>query len=157
MAGTSTPEPGAADMARACGLLSADEITAAAVKGDAVLTSKARGVRPLLEWVSAGTSLEGFSVADKVVGKAPALLYCLLGPRAVHAPVMSFSAEKVLVDRGIVATCDLEVDTILNAQRTGQCPIDASVASADEPEAGLAAIRGCLKRLAGTGGPASRQ
>ena len=136
------------DMTHARRLLSSDGATVAAVKGDIVLTSRAKGVRPLLEWISAGISLDGYSVADKVVGKAPALLYCLLRPHAVYAPVMSFAAEKVLEDRGVVVSSGLEVDQIKNAKGTGQCPIDASVADIDNPEDGLVAIRGCLRGLA---------
>ncbi|MDD6692781.1 MAG: DUF1893 domain-containing protein [Olsenella sp.] len=136
------------DLARARELLDADGRTVAAVRGGDVLASEERGVRPLLGWVSAGTSLEGFSVADKVVGKAPALLYCLLRPRAVFAPVMSSAARTVLEAHGIGAACEVEVDRILNASKTGQCPIDASVTDVSDPEEGLAAIRARLRELA---------
>lgn len=136
------------DLARARELLDADGRTVVAVRGDDVLASEERGVRPLLGWVSAGTSLEGFSVADKVVGKAPALLYCLLRPRAVFAPVMSSAARGLLEAHGVEASCEVEVDRILNAARTGQCPIDASVTDVSDPEEGLAAIRARLRELA---------
>lgn len=155
MVGTSTPATSDADMARARELLLAGGTTVAAVKGDVVLTSMEKGVRPLMEWVSKGISLEGFSVADKVVGKAPALLYCLLRARAVYAPVMSLPAKKMLEERGIAVSYDVGVNQVLNARRTGQCPVDASVADIDNPEAGLEAIGKCLERLAGTGGPAA--
>ena len=51
-----------------------------------------RGVKPLLQWISEGRSFEGWSVADKVVGKAPALLYVQLKPAAVYAIAMSGAA-----------------------------------------------------------------
>ena len=79
-------EPGENDLERARELLLAGGCTLAAVRGDQSLLSQARGVRPLLSLIGEGGSLEGFSVADKVVGKAPALLYATLRPKAVYAP-----------------------------------------------------------------------
>jgi hypothetical protein len=137
-----------ADLARARELLAEGGRTVVAVRGDDVLASEERGVRPLLGWVSSGVSLEGFSVADKVVGKAPALLYCLLRPRAVFAPVMSGVARELLEAHGIEAACEVVVDRILNAAKTGQCPIDASVTDVSDPQEGLAAIRARLRELA---------
>ena len=50
-------------------------------QGDALLTSRLRGVAPLLGWLDAGTVAPGFAAADKVVGRATAYLYCLLGAK----------------------------------------------------------------------------
>lgn len=148
LAGAGAGAGAGADLARARELLAEGGRTVVAVRGDDVLASEERGVRPLLGWVSSGVSLEGFSVADKVVGKAPALLYCLLRPRAVFAPVMSGAARELLEAHGIEAACEVVVDRILNAAKTGQCPIDASVTDVSDPQEGLAAIRARLRELA---------
>ena len=42
--------------------------------GDRTYTSNKRGVEPLLEWYDSDDCFEGFSAADKVVGKAAAFL-----------------------------------------------------------------------------------
>ena len=57
--------------------------------GDKVYTSHERGVKPLLELLEQGAELKGFSAADRVVGKAAAFLYVLLGVSAVYAGVIS--------------------------------------------------------------------
>ena len=53
-------------------------------RGKEIYTATARGVRPLVDWLDSGLDLRGFSAADKVVGRATAFLYVLLGVRTVH-------------------------------------------------------------------------
>ena len=70
----------------------ADGDTCAIVGEDTVLRSKERGIKPLMAWLAAGEDCVGAVAADKVVGKAAAFLYVLLGVAEVHANVMSESA-----------------------------------------------------------------
>lgn len=120
------------DLARAL-LIANKEATFVAVRGDEVITCTERGVKPLLRWVREGRSLAGFSVADKVVGKAPALLYAILGPDAVFSPVMSWTGRAVLMASGIAVSHDTLVPRIQNRAKSGQCPMDASVSNVWEP------------------------
>ena len=69
------------ELARAL-LIANKEATLVAVRNDEVIVCTDRGIKPLLAWVREGRDLSGFSVADKIVGKAPALLYAILGPDA---------------------------------------------------------------------------
>ena len=78
------------ELARAL-LIANKEATLVAVRNDEVIVCTDRGIKPLLAWVREGRDLSGFSVADKIVGKAPALLYAILGPDAVFSPVMSWT------------------------------------------------------------------
>lgn len=90
-------------------------------------TSTLRGVSPLLEWLDAKTDMRGFSAADRVVGKAAAFLYVLLGAKAVYADVMSRPALEVLVKNGIGAEYGKLVDAIFNRTNTGYCPMEMAV------------------------------
>lgn len=141
-------EPRGDDLECARELLLGGGCTLAAVRGDQSLMSQARGVRPLLSLIGEGKDLEGFSVADKVVGKAPALLYATLRPRAVYAPVMSEDGARVLREHGIEASCDELVPRILNRRGDGQCPMDASVNGVEDPRSALEAIWACVRRMA---------
>lgn len=114
-----------------------------------VYTSNERGVRPLLNFLDGGEDLHGFFAADKVVGKATAFLYCLLGVQEVYANVMSKPAAAVLSERGIAFCYDYLVDAIANRQNTGPCPMEAATADVQTPEAALDAVRAALKRLQG--------
>lgn len=58
-------------------------------RDDELLTSKEAGLRPLLTRIREGKDLSGFYAADKIVGRAAALLYVKLGAAGVYASVMS--------------------------------------------------------------------
>lgn len=115
--------------------------------GERVYTSDLRGVRPLLEWLESEVDFRGFYAADKVVGRATAMLYCLLGVKGVHAGVMSEGAVQVLESHGIYAGYDRKADYIRNRTGTGQCPMEAAVAHLNDPNEGLQAVRQTLERL----------
>ena len=67
------------------------------------------------------------------MGKAPALLYAVLGPNAVFSPVMSWTGRAVLLAAGIATSYDQLVPHIQNRAKTGQCPMDASVQGVFDP------------------------
>lgn len=120
------------DLARAL-LIANKDATLVAVRGDEIITCTEHGIKPLLAWVREGRDLTGFSVADKVVGKAPALLYAVLGPDAVFSPVMSWTARAVLLASSIATSYDTLVPHIQNHDKSGQCPMDASVEDVFDP------------------------
>ena len=135
------------ELARAT-LLSAEGATCVAVHNGETIITRERGVKPLLQWISEGRSFEGWSVADKVVGKAPALLYVQLKPTAVFATAMSEDARDILLARGIACGCDDLVPFIVNRAGDGQCPMDACVAGISDPHEAERAIRECARRMA---------
>lgn len=106
-----------------------------------VHTATARGVRPLLDWLDNGLDVRGFWAADKVVGRATAFLYVLLGVRAVWAGVMSTPAKNALESNGITALCGREVPGIINRRGDGPCPFEEAVLGIEDPEQALSAIR----------------
>lgn len=130
-----------ADLRRAIALLNEGEYTCVACKDDQTYTATQRGVRPLVQWIDDGTELRGFGVADKVVGKATAFLYCLLGVQAVYAKVMSSAAKDILLAHGLDAQCEKEVPGIINRRGDGPCPFEAAVWDLSDPSEALEAIR----------------
>lgn len=117
-------------------------------KGDSVYFSKARGVKPLLNWLDEGLDFTGFSAADKVVGKAAAMLYVLLGVSRVHALVISKKAVQVLAGNGIEVTYDTLAERIHNRTNTGFCPMEEAVWELDDLQEGLQAVRDKVAQLA---------
>ena len=110
-------------------------------KGGRIYVATERGVKPLVRWLTEGLDAGGFSAADKVVGKATAYLYSLLGVKEVWAQVMSVSAAEVLTRYGITATQEILVENIINRQGTGICPFEAAVLDIHTPAEALIAIR----------------
>ncbi|MFR1772630.1 MAG: DUF1893 domain-containing protein [Acutalibacteraceae bacterium] len=114
---------------------------------DTMYSSTERGVKPLLDFIENGPNLRGFSAADKIVGKAAALLYVLLGVKEVYAPVMSETALYTLAHNGILPLCDCSVKSIRNRSGTGACPMEETVVDIDEPRQAVIAIQNKLNIL----------
>lgn len=135
------------ELKRAAALLSEGEYTCVLCRGERTYTDNRRGVRPLLELLEDGNDLRGFFAADKVVGKAAAFLYVLLGVQAVYARVISSPAKAVLSRYGISLTFEAEVPAIENRTKTGLCPIESSVWNTDDPAEALAIMKHTLENL----------
>lgn len=121
--------------------------TCAACKGSTLLRSVDRGVKPLLYWLDSGTDLMGYSVADKAVGSAAAMLYCLLGVRRVYGKVMSTGAVAILRAQGIETGWGSLTNSIMNRAKNGLCPMESALMGITDPEEGLEIIRATLKKL----------
>ena len=128
-------------------LLKEGAYTCVLCQGDAVYTSKERGVAPLLAFLESGTSFAGFSAADKVVGRATAFLYVLLGIRCLHANVLSQGAKEVLDQHQIPVAFDSLVPHIINRRGDGICPFEAAVMAIRDPEDALIAIRNKRRQI----------
>ncbi|MBQ7098203.1 MAG: APH(3') family aminoglycoside O-phosphotransferase [Oscillospiraceae bacterium] len=129
------------DLNRARALLTEGSYTCVLCRGEIFHTATQRGVRPLVDWLDSGLDVRFFSAADKVVGRATAFLYVLLGVSAVHALVMSTPAREVLEANGITALCDREVPGIINRRGDGPCPFEETVLGITDPGEALIAIR----------------
>ena len=129
------------DLERARAILLEGGYTCVLTRGETIHTATARGVKPLVDWLDSGLELRDFSAADKVVGRATAFLYVLLGVKEVHSLVMSTPAREALEAGGIAASCDREVSGIINRRGDGPCPFEDAVLGITDPQEALLAIR----------------
>lgn len=135
------------DWENAIRLLEENTHTCVLCKGDALYTSEKRGVAPLVGWITSGVDLRDFSAADKIVGKAAALLFALAGVKQVFAPIMTETALAIFTCHGIEANSQTIIKQIMNRAGTGPCPMERTVSSIDDPEEALKAIRQTMERL----------
>ncbi len=135
------------DLERAKNLLNGD-ITCVFLKGESVFTSTQRGIAPLLGLIDRGISA-GYAAADKIVGKAAALLYLYLGVSAVYGEVMTEEAYKLLSSHGVDAEYALSAQKIINRRGDGLCPMEETVKDISSPALAVPALREKLKRLRG--------
>lgn len=135
------------DLKRAVSVLEEEHCTCVLCKGKVIYASSARGVKPLLEWIGNKTDLSGFSAADKIVGKASALLFTKVGVSAVYAPVMSEAAVAVFHKNKIAAHCDEVVPLIINRRGTGPCPMEDALEGIDDPDRAYEIILATLKKM----------
>lgn len=136
-----------ADLERAKSLLAEGKYTCVICRRDEICTDTQRGVKPLMDLLDHGVKLSGFCAADKVIGKATAFLYVLLGVCAVYTPVISTSAKEVLLSNGIEVEYDKEVEGIRNRTNTGYCPMETAVKDIRQAHIALKAIRKKLAEL----------
>ena len=128
-------------------LLSRTDCTCVICGGDVIITDKRRGVRPLLDLLDNDANVRGFSAADKVVGKAAAHLYHLLGIEDLYANVISQPALDVLQGAGISVEYGQLVPAIKNRSGDGFCPMESAVWNIDDPREALTAILNTLDKL----------
>jgi len=93
--------------------------------GGEVLTCDEHGILPPLRWLrEAPGLLRGADVADRVIGRAAALLFAHGGVRSVWAARMSETARDFLQTTGIAFEYEELVPAILNRDGTGLCPME---------------------------------
>ena len=135
------------NLEKAKNVLSGSEYTIVLCNGNKLYTSTKRGVAPMLEFIDNKIDLKGFSVADKVVGKAAAALFVHAGVREIHTDVISKPAADFLCAKGITFTYNLLVDNIINRKGDGICPMEQVTADIDDTDEAIAAIRKRLEEL----------
>jgi hypothetical protein len=114
-------------------LLAGDYALVIAKGGKLLFTSRETSIRPIYQAVQElGESLEGASIADKVIGKAAAL-FCILGRvKSVYAALISEIAIETLQAAGIELEFEESCPYILNRSRDGMCPIETLALDVDD-------------------------
>ena len=98
------------------------------------LYSDSRGIAPMMGYIADGIDLSGYSVADKVVGKAAALLFVKCGIVAAYAETLSQYARAVLEKCGIAVEYKTLTERIINRDGTDVCPMEKAVLGCDDAE-----------------------
>ncbi len=117
------------------------------LSGEDCRVSDARGVRPLLEALAEGCDLRGYVVADRVIGKAAAMLLALAGVRQAHGLVVSQTAINFARENSLFLSFDRKVDVIADASGTGICPLEQAVEDIEDVAEAHAAIVARVREL----------
>ena len=129
------------DIKKAKQILLSGEYTCVLRKGDIVYTSTLRGVKPLVQFIESGNSFFDFVAADKVVGKATAFLYIILGVKSIYASVISAPALDLLQKNKIEISYGTLVDYIINREGTGICPFEEAVLDVEDTKTAYIVIQ----------------
>ncbi len=117
-----------------------DNHTLALCKDGKVITSDKRGVAPMVDFIRDGAYLSGYSAADKVVGKAAAMLFVKAGIREIYAGTLSKSAKALLDSHGVPCNYGELTERIVSRDKTGLCPMESTVSDTDDIEKGVKLI-----------------
>lgn len=107
-------------------LLENEQLTLAIVKNEEIIfTSKEKGIKPLFTAVmEQKEKLCGSSVADRVTGKAAAMLCVYADIKELHTRILSENATEVLEKSTILYEYEKSAPHIKNRDKTGMCPIE---------------------------------
>ena len=100
-----------------------NDITLVMVKDEQVITSKEKGISYLLSLTSEN-KYQGYSVADKIVGKAAAFLYVIMQVENVYGEIITKRAVEILRQANINAEYKILTENIINRTNTGLCPME---------------------------------
>ena len=102
---------------------------------EVVYSSDKKGITPLIEAIEVigGEGLGDIITADRIVGKAAALLNVYLGAREVHAMLISAGAKGLLLERGVLFEFREETDAIKMKDGVIFCPFERMVQDVSDP------------------------
>ena len=114
-----------------------------------VFSSSGRGIAPLIEAIDTigRENLIGVATADRVVGKAAALLNLYMGAVEVHAGVISSGAKELLAEHGVGFEFLEETDVVKAKDGVVFCPFEKLVWDVSDSEEAHALIRAKLAEL----------
>ncbi len=116
-------------------------------KGSDILISDKKGIQPMIDFIDSGIDLNGYSVADMVVGKAVSMLFVKVGIKEVFAKTMSRQAISILEKFNIPYSYDILTENIINRKGDGLCPMEQAVLNTNDIEQGYKLIKNKLFEL----------
>ena len=118
-----------------------DDKTLVFVKGNDIVDSTLSGIKPLINFLNEGKDLSGYSLADKIVGKAQAMLAVRAGIAEIYTKVLSEAGKEVLDKYNIPYTYDVLTEQIINRKGTDICPMEKVVQNIDDIEEAYLALK----------------
>ena len=106
-----------------------------------------RGISPMMRFIREKHDLNGYCVADVIVGKAAAMLFVKAGIREVYGEVMSKSGYDYLNAHNIPCAYGMSAEKIINRSGDGICPMEQTVADIEDYEEGYIALRKRLSQM----------
>ena len=103
--------------------------------GDIIMVSHDKGIAPLFSKLAeGGMSLKNAAIADRIIGKAMALLCLFAGITSVYGCIISNCAKNILEDSGIHTEYDKIVPYIMNRDRSDRCLMEKLVDNIEDPQ-----------------------
>lgn len=91
------------------------------------------GIKPVINRINENIHyFEGLEVADKIIGKASAMLLTLSGVKKVYTRVLSKAGKEIFDKYGIECVFENLVPFIFNRYGTGMCPMELVVKNIDD-------------------------
>lgn len=130
-------------------LLRQGDVTCVEVDENGLIwSSDSFGIKPLMERLRVDKkAFHSCVIADKIIGKAAALLMVLGEAGAVYGEVISESAIEVLENNNIYYEYGKRIPYVENRTHTGRCPMEETVLCIEEPQQAFEALEQTVRRL----------
>jgi hypothetical protein len=103
--------------------------------GKVLFETESHGLNDLVKAINQlQSSMKGSSVADRIVGRAAALLFVFSGVSAVFAATISDGGIEILDNNNVFHEFEKRVPRILNLKKTDVCPFEKLVAELSSPQ-----------------------
>jgi hypothetical protein len=103
--------------------------------GETIFETTSHGISGFLMAIQTlENKLEGAYVADRVVGKAIALLCVYAKIKGVHASTISKKAKQLLEENTVHVEWENLVENVLDPNKTTTCPFEKLAAKTSDPE-----------------------
>lgn len=123
-------------------------VRCARCRGGELILSEERGIRPMVDWLESDPEfLRGASVADKVVGRAAAMIMVYGGVAEVYTNIISSRALSFLQEHGIPCTYVNTCDAVANRRGDGICPMEKVTAPIKDPAEAYEKVKEKLKEM----------
>lgn len=110
--------------------------------------SKDSGIKPVIFKINEKKDyFKGLEVADKIIGKASAMLLVLSGVKKIEAIVLSKAGKAILDKYQIEYTYEELVEYIINRKGDGMCPMEICVKDIEDLEEAYIALNNKVKEL----------
>lgn len=103
-------------------------------RGEQMIILDGKGIKPLLELMKKQIALSEYSVADKIVGKAAALLFIKMKVSSVYGSVMSEKARDIFLHYNIPFFYKTLTKEIINRRGDDLCPMEKAVENVNDPD-----------------------
>ena len=126
-----------------------ENLTLAIVKNGTLLYStKSHRISGFLDAIDKrGAKLEGAALADRVAGKAIALLCVYAKIKEVYAAVLSRQAQVIFKQNKISAHFNELVENVLDTAKAGMCPFEKAAAEISDPQKAYKTFKVLLENL----------
>jgi hypothetical protein len=130
-------------------LLAQKQLTLVIVKkGQVLFKTDSRRISGFVKAIDEfGAALKGASVADRVAGKALALLCVYAGICEVYAEVLSRKAQVVFEENKVYVEWKEIVDNVLNDDKTGMCPFEKVAQEISNPKDAYGAFKALMEKM----------
>lgn len=117
-------------------------------EGRVIFSSDGRGIKPIYTALNElKCELRGSSIADKVVGKAAAMICVYAGIKELNTKLISENAISVLESTSIIYNYDKSVPYIKNRDQSGMCPVETLSLKVNEIDELLTGVSHFLKSI----------